>query len=131
MTAPTHEDVDMGEPERVHPLQTKFDDAAEIVAGYTATSQPGAAIQLYEDILAYQGAVASECVRMYEEGGGDVADAPADTAPQCYLGCIYALSTDPADAANDEVQRVKEHAIYKLGQLYIQFGYVLYCDAVH
>lgn len=33
--------------------------------------------------------------------------------------------TEGDDAATEEVQRVKEHAIYKLGQLYIQYGYCL------
>ncbi|GAB9463042.1 26S proteasome regulatory subunit n6 [Globisporangium polare] len=83
MTATQQQDVEMTEPEVVHQLQLKFEDAAEIVAGFSATSKPDQAIQLYQEILSYH---------------------------------------DAKDAASDEVQRVKEHSIYKLGQLYIQYG---------
>lgn len=37
---------------------------------------------------------------------------------------ILCVLEEGADAASEEVQRVKEHAIYKLGQLYIQYQYV-------
>lgn len=63
MKAAHNEDVEMAEPETTHPLQAKFDDAAELVAGFTATSQPGEAIQLYQEILAYQGTSGARCVR--------------------------------------------------------------------
>lgn len=49
------QDVEMTEPEVVHSLQIKFDDAADLVAGFTAISKPDQAIQLYQEILSYHG----------------------------------------------------------------------------
>lgn len=57
MTATQQQDVEMTEPEVVHQLQLKFEDAAEIVAGFSATSKPDQAIQLYQEILSYHGAL--------------------------------------------------------------------------
>lgn len=54
--ASTAQDVEMTEPEVVHPLQTKFDDADDLVATLTPTSSPDQAIQSYQAILAYNGA---------------------------------------------------------------------------
>ncbi|KAJ0402893.1 hypothetical protein ATCC90586_000482 [Pythium insidiosum] len=75
-------DVQMEEVEALHPLQLKLEDAEEIIAGLTESSNPAAVIQALQTIIAYDG----------------------------------------SDASLEVVQRTKEHAIYKLSQLYIQYG---------
>lgn len=49
------QDVEMTEPEVVHPLQIKFEDAEDLVAAFTTSSKPDQAIQIYQEILSYQG----------------------------------------------------------------------------
>ncbi|KAF4320293.1 hypothetical protein BBO99_00005710 [Phytophthora kernoviae] len=76
------QDVEMTEVEQVHPLQTQFEDAEDLMTSLGASSTPDAAIQAFQSLISYA-----------EE-----------------------------DAALEQVQRVKEHSIYKLAQLYIQYG---------
>ncbi|KAG6976875.1 hypothetical protein JG688_00000938 [Phytophthora aleatoria] len=78
----TTQDVEMTEPEQVHPLQTRFEDAEDLAVALTPSTSPNAAIEAFQNIISYAG----------------------------------------EDAMLEQVQRVKEHSIYKLAQLYIQFG---------
>ncbi|KAI9996212.1 hypothetical protein PInf_013595 [Phytophthora infestans] len=78
----TTQDVEMTEPEQVHPLQTQFEDAEDLATALTPSTSPTAAIEAFQNIISYAG----------------------------------------EDAMLEQVQRVKEHSIYKLAQLYIQFG---------
>ncbi|CAH0514822.1 unnamed protein product [Peronospora belbahrii] len=75
-------DVEMTEIEQVHPLQTQFEDAEDILSMLSPNASPDVPIQAFQTIISYDG----------------------------------------EDAALEQVQRVKEYAIYKLAQLYIQFG---------
>ncbi|KAH7474105.1 hypothetical protein PRIC1_014419 [Phytophthora ramorum] len=49
----TTQDVEMAEPEQVHPLQTQFEDVEDVVAALTATASPDAAIQGFQRIISY------------------------------------------------------------------------------
>lgn len=101
------QDVEMAEVEAPHPLQLKFEDAEELVASYGPKSSPDQGIALYQNILSYGGF----CVFVCRRDEGDA-------------GLIPVGTTEEEDAASEQVQRVKEHAIYKLAQLYIQYGCV-------
>jgi hypothetical protein len=46
-------DIEMIDAEKIHPLQTKFDEAEDLVATMTETSSPDGAIKSFQIILAY------------------------------------------------------------------------------
>lgn len=105
--ATTQQDVEMTESEQVHPLQTQFDDAEDVVAALVANASPDAAIQAFQTILSY-----GTRRLLFIFLNNNVSNA--------IIACLFAAAEE--DAALEQVQRVKEHSIYKLAQLYIQFG---------
>ncbi|KUF96552.1 hypothetical protein AM588_10009939 [Phytophthora nicotianae] len=49
----TTQDVEMAEPEQVHPLQTQFEDAEDLAVDLTPSTSPNAAIEAFQSIISY------------------------------------------------------------------------------
>ena len=103
----TPRDVEMSEPEPIHPLQTQFEDAEDALSMLSSSASPDAAIQSFQTLISY----------------GSNGFTGIFPPPRQYLTVWFlCMATDGDDAMLETVQRVKEHSIYKLAQLYIQFG---------
>ncbi|GMF10605.1 unnamed protein product [Phytophthora lilii] len=98
----------MADAEQLHPLQTQFEEAEDEVAALAAGAAPDAAIRAFQSILAY--------------GGNLFFFLAIKFFFSFFFLTSAGLHAAKEDAALEQVQRVKEHAVYKLAQLYIQFG---------
>lgn len=63
-------DVEMAEPEEVHPLQQQFEDTEDLIATYNASSSPEEAIAALQKIIGYGTIFAVICCGWHLDGRG-------------------------------------------------------------